>query len=213
MEAAIAKLKELGATIVDPIRYPQYILDAKQPFSTLIMTAEFKTQIAVYLATLKPGYPKTLAELVAKAEDPATGYRSASKRDGLKKWDETAPALTDPVYLAAKEQGMGLFRAAVLAEFTQYHLDAMIYPTSSVPAQKILPPDAAATPVVSGRTFANETGFPDLIVPAGMTPEGLPVTISFVGPSFSEPKLLGYGYDFEQATMARVVPRYTPMLP
>jgi amidase len=46
-----------------------------------------------------------------------------------------------------------------------------------------------------------------------MTKDGLPVTISFVGTAFSEPKLLGYGYDFEQATKAIVVPRMTPVLP
>jgi amidase len=50
-------------------------------------------------------------------------------------------------------------------------------------------------------------------VPAGMTGDGLPVTISFFGPAWSEPKLLGYGYDFEQATKARVLPKYTPALP
>jgi amidase len=38
------------------------------------------------------------------------------------------------------------------------------------------------------------------------------VTISFFGVAWSEPKLLGYGYDFEQATRARVQPKYTPAL-
>jgi amidase len=46
-----------------------------------------------------------------------------------------------------------------------------------------------------------------------MTKEGLPVTLSFLGPAFSEPKLLAYGYDFEQATKARVLPKTTPKLP
>jgi len=213
METAIAKLKELGATVVDPIHYPEYFLQAKQALSPLIMNAEFKAQIAVYLATLKPGFPRTLSELVAKAEDPATGYRSPSKRDGLKKIDETALSLTDPVYLAAHDEGLKLIRATVLAEFAKYNLDALVYPTSSEPAETIQPPDTPAPPRVSGRNLANETGFPDLIVPAGMTSEGLPVTISFVGKAFSEPKLLAYGYDFEQATMARVLPKYTPLLP
>ena len=45
-----------------------------------------------------------------------------------------------------------------------------------------------------------------------MTKDGLPVTISFFGPAFSEAKLLGYGYDFEQATKARVLPKHTPPL-
>jgi len=39
------------------------------------------------------------------------------------------------------------------------------------------------------------------------------VTISFFGRAFSEAQLLGYGYDFEQATKARVLPKYTPALP
>ena len=46
-----------------------------------------------------------------------------------------------------------------------------------------------------------------------MTWSGLPVTISFFGRAFSEGQLLGYGYDFEQATKARVLPKYTPALP
>jgi hypothetical protein len=61
--------------------------------------------------------------------------------------------------------------------------------------------------------FQYESGFPDLIVPAGMTWSGLPVTISFFGQAFSEGQLLGYGYDFEQATKARVLPKHTPALP
>ena len=69
-----------------------------------------------------------------------------------------------------------------------------------------------STSADSATNFANLTGFPDLIIPAGMTKEGLPVTISFFGPAFSEPKLLGYGYDFEQATVARAQPKNTPPL-
>ena len=46
-----------------------------------------------------------------------------------------------------------------------------------------------------------------------MTKEGLPVTLSFFGQAYSEPKLLAYGYDFEQATKARVLPKTTPALP
>ena len=61
--------------------------------------------------------------------------------------------------------------------------------------------------------LANLTGFPDLIVPAGFTGDRLPVTISFLGPAFSEPRLLALGYSFEQATRARRLPRHTPPLP
>ena len=57
------------------------------------------------------------------------------------------------------------------------------------------------------------TGFPDLIVPAGFTGRGLPVCISFLGPAFSEPRLLALGYAFEQRTKARRLPLTTPPLP
>ncbi|MDP2389450.1 MAG: glutamyl-tRNA amidotransferase, partial [Acidobacteriota bacterium] len=51
------------------------------------------------------------------------------------------------------------------------------------------------------------------IVPAGFTADGLPVGISFLGPAFSEGKLLGLGYSFEQATKARRRPVHAPALP
>ncbi len=57
------------------------------------------------------------------------------------------------------------------------------------------------------------TGFPDLIVPAGFTGNGLPVTLSFLGVAFSEPRLLALGYAFEQKTRARRIPVNTPALP
>jgi len=213
MEESIAKLKELGATVVDPIKLPPSMLEARGALSTLIMDSEFKAQIAEYLSTLKPGYPRTLAELAAKAADPDSHYRSDAKRDGLKSNDERALALTDPLYLAAKNEGLALTRATMLAVFEKYKLDALVYPTSPKPATPIGVTAGGGGGALSATSIANQTGFPDLIVPAGMTNEGLPVTISFFGPAYSEPKLLGYGYDFEQATHARKLPKYTPALP
>ena len=61
--------------------------------------------------------------------------------------------------------------------------------------------------------LANMSGFPDLIVPAGFTGYGLPVTLSFLGPAFSEPRLIALGYAFEQRAQARRLPITTPPLP
>jgi amidase len=99
----------------------------------------------------------------------------------------------------------------MMSVFAKYKVDAIVYPTSPRPAQLINPPTPASTGG-SATSIANQTGFPDLIVPAGVTKDGLPVTISFFGPAFSEAKLLAYGYDFEQATKARVLPKTTPLL-
>lgn len=98
------------------------------------------------------------------------------------------------------------------ALFAQHRLDAMVYPSVPRPASEI-GEDRAPGGGIGPAALANETGFPDVIVPAGMTPNGLPVTISFFGRAWSEGALLGYAYDFEQATHAVVLPRYTPPLP
>ena len=52
-----------------------------------------------------------------------------------------------------------------------------------------------------------------LVVPAGFTGDELPVTLSFLGPAFSEGKLLGLGYSLEQVARARRLPIHTPKLP
>ena len=75
-EEAIVTLRQLGAEIVDPVNFPDHLLQMKQPVFTLVRNSEFKALIAEYLQTLKPGYPRTLEELIAKAEDPKTAYRS-----------------------------------------------------------------------------------------------------------------------------------------
>lgn len=212
MEEAIAMLKKLGAEVVDQVRFPPSMLAARQDISSLIIEAEFKAQIAGYLKTVKPGYPRTLAELAAKAADPAFQYRSDTRKEGLKRNEDQGLALDDPLYLAAKNEGLAFTRASVLAVFKKYRLDAIVYPTAPR-GQTPVGVTGGGSMGVSPTNLANQTGFPDLIVPAGMTNEGLPVTISFFGPAFSEGKLFGYGYDFEQATHARKMPKLTPYLP
>lgn len=211
IESAIATLKKQGAVIVDPLKYPQYLLDVRQSVSGIMMMAEFKAQVTDYLKTTKPGFPKSFDDLVKLSSDPKFGYRSAGKIVGFKYQAENALDLTDPVYLSAKNEGLPLIKSSINALFTKYKLDAIVYPTSPRPATPIEPP----TPTGGGgsaTSIANMTGYPDLIVPAGVTKDGLPVTISFFGQAFSEPKLLGYGYDFEQAAKARVLPKNTPAL-
>lgn len=216
IERAILQLQALGATIVDPVSLPEHLIRGSGPLHTTVMHSEFKAQIADYLATLGPGYPRTLTELVDKARDPATNYQSPWKRDSMERMDRDGLAMDDPLFLAARDQGLALTTAVVEGLFATHRLDAMVYPTSSRPAGLIGASYAPAPgdPIRMGSaTLASQTGFPDVIVPAGMTPDGLPVTLSFFGRAWTEGKLLGYAYDFEQATRARVLPKHTPALP
>jgi amidase len=214
MKDAIATLEKLGATVID-VKYPDYLLAGKQGVYNLLVSSEFKAQITDYLKTTGPGYPKSFDEVVARSNDPATKFRAPEKAYALKYTASQALALDDPSYLVVKNQMLTATTAAILALFDKHRLDAIVYPTSPRPATLIKPaePPAPGAGMDSPSSFANQTGFPDLIVPAGMTPEGLPVTISFFGRAWSEPKLFAYGYDFEQATKARRLPRHTPALP
>ena len=52
-----------------------------------------------------------------------------------------------------------------------------------------------------------------MIVPAGFTSDPkLPVALSFIGPAFSEARLLALGHAFEQALPVRALPVTTPPL-
>jgi amidase len=213
-EASIATLKKLGAEVVDDVRYPKYLLDVRMSVLLTVMNADFKVQIGNYLATTGPGFPKSYADIVARSNDPATHYRSPEKAWGLQYNASVVIDQTDPVYVAAAEHGIPLIKSSMTAVFENYKLDAIVYPTSPEPASLINPPEGQRTAGGGSATaIANLTGFPDLIVPAGMSSDGLPVSISFFGPAYSEAKLIGYGYDFEQATKARVLPKNTPALP
>lgn len=213
-EESIAKLRSLGAIIIDPVSIPEYLRRARADIYNVVVRAEFKADLTTYLKTTKPGFPKSFDEIVALSNDPSKNYRSPGKAAGLK-WVQPSTIsfdLTDPVYLATKNEILPALKATIDAILNKYELDALIYPTMPRPAMLINPPDGVSWPD-SPSAFANFTGYPDVIVPAGVTKDGLPVTLSFFGRAWTEPKLLAYGYDFEQATNARILPKTTPALP
>src|SRR5436190_8262450 len=66
VDAALAAMRKAGATLVD-VRYPKWLLDSKGEFYTAVRYPEFTVQIAEYLKGTGPKYPKTLAEMIERA--------------------------------------------------------------------------------------------------------------------------------------------------
>ena len=125
--------------------------------------------------------------------------------------EDASGQMTDPEYVAVRDHGLPLVRGIIEGVMRSAGLDAIVYPTNPVRPVMVEDPGGRGDP--SARRLANLTGFPDLIVPAGFTSNRLPVGISFLGPAFSEARLLGLGYAFEQATRARRDPVHTLPLP
>jgi amidase len=215
IDASIDAMRKAGATLVD-VRYPKWLLDSKQEMYNAIRRPEFHAQIADYLKTLGPGYPKTLEEMIERANAfnfvRPDGASPNPARWTLFKREAESGTLDDYRYTSVRDYGLPLVRAAVEGMLAAQRLDAIVYPTSSRRAGLIAETGAGGggTPAPSATDIANLTGFPDLIVPAGFTGDNLPVGISFFGAAFSEPKLIALGYSFEQATHARRRPVHTP---
>ena len=216
VEASLDVLRSAGATVVD-VRFPDWLLDAPGNFYAPIRYREFRAQIADYLATLKPGFQTTLAGLIQDAVR-VNGRQEGGVMPNPGRWrlmreEEASGELSDPEYRAVREHGLPLVRAAIEGIMDAENLAAIVYPTSPRrPGRADIAPAPSGGGGRSATRYANLTGFPDLIVPAGFTGEGLPVGLSFLARAFDEPRLLALGYAFEQATRARRLPMHTPPL-
>jgi amidase len=217
MEASFEAMRKQGATIVD-VRLPKWLLDAKGEYYSAIRYPEFVVQIAEYLKSTPAKYPKNINELIDRARQlNAPRPDGASPNPG--RWslmlrEAKSGTLNDYQYTSVRDHALPLVRAVIDGILKSNQLDAIIYPTASRRTPLIAAPaDAPGGPAGSGSNIANLTGFPESIVPAGFTTDDLPVAMSFLGPAFSESRLLAIGFSFEQATKARRLPVHTPLRP
>ena len=195
-EAALARLAAAGAILVDIKDGPE-----RKPLGEaemVVLGAEFRSGIEAYLATTDPARvpTRTLADLIA--------FNRAHADQELKVFGQeiferalAAPPLGDPAYLAARDTAHRLARVEGIDRMLADHdLAALVAPT--------LAPAWLIDPVLKDRyigggagSLAAIAGYPHLTVPMGEV-KGLPVGISFIGPAWSEARLLALGYAFEQ---------------
>lgn len=79
-------------------------------------------------------------------------------------------------------------------------IEACVFPTNAISAIPVAEVDELATPLSRFGRFVNLMNLCSLAVPAGLSPEGMPISIQFIGKPWDEPLVFRLGHAFEQAT-------------
>lgn len=205
--AAIERLKELGAIIIDPADIPTAQQMSTSNAEITVLLFDFKADINKYLSELVSSPVRTLADLIA--------FNNAHANEELKFFGqelflqaEATTNLNDPVYLNALAESHSLSRQqGIDAVMNQFNLDALVMPTTS-PAWSIDLVDGDHFLGASSQPAAM-AGYPAINVPAGFSFD-LPVGLTFMGRAFSEPTLIKLAFAYEQGTKARRAPQFLP---
>ena len=204
-EEALLVLKQQGATLVDinELKDRDKIGEAE----TLVLQTELKADLNAYLATTPEAVKtRTLADLIAFDSAHAQQELALFGQETFIK-AETTKGLDDAAYKAARALSLRISgHDGIDAMLAANHLDALVSPTMP-PAWKI---DIANGDQIGGSGaggLAAVAGYPHLTVPMG-TVMGLPVGLSLIGPAWSEARLLGYGYAYEQAAKIKMSPGF-----
>jgi amidase len=207
-ETALAALKAAGAVLVEVKGLDEPTLNKIAAAEGESLRVEFKAALNGYLATLPAAVKtRTLDDLIAfdlkePRETPLFGqeiFEAAAK----------APPITDPGYLERRGLARSMSREALDRMFAENNVVALVGPSTG-PAS-IVDPVNSPRGTGSYSTLPAVSGYPHLTLPMGFV-SGLPVGISFLGPAWSEARLLSLGYAFEQATHARQDPPFLPNL-
>ncbi|AOH82829.1 amidase [Sphingomonas panacis] len=204
--AALAVLTAQGAVLVD-VEMPR--LDGIGEAESLVLHTELKADLDAYLATTPPAVKtRTLADVIAfndanaAAEMPFFAqetFRAAAKTTGL----------ADPEYLGALAKSRRLAgKEGIDALLAQANATLIVAPSYGLPwLSDTVSGDGGEGP--SASQLPAVAGYPHLTVPMGLV-KGLPVGLSFIATALGDQTVLDAGYVYEQASHARVAPRYLP---
>jgi amidase len=204
LDESVALLASEGAVIVRNFEIPS--LDELQGPETFVLICEFKDAIRDYLATRGPDEPhRSLADLIRFNEENAEIEMAWFGQDWFEASEKTQGRRTDR-YQEALAACRKLSRTDGLDRVLGAHkLDALVGLAATAPFMSDLV--SGDRPIVRNTSLSAVSGYPRITLPAGFI-HGLPVGLSFMGGAWSEPRLLGIAFAFEQASKVRRAPQF-----
>lgn len=206
-ERELVRLREHGATLIDADIDDIGALNDLVSF--VVFQHEVPLELSKYLQERLPGV--AAADFARRIGSP----RCRSFVEGLL---GAAGAASTPVPRAVYEQAIIVhrpaLRAAYRAYFAAHRVDAIVYPTTPLPARSLSEASAAAAAAKTLRQAlvylrlidpSSNAGLPGITVPSGMTPRGVPLGLAFDAPEGDDRRLLALGMAYEALT--------TPMPP
>jgi len=202
---ALQTMKAAGAEIVEVASLEGR--DELAQAELLVLLTELKTDLNRYLSSTPPAVKtRSLADVIAF--NRATPAELRYFGQDLFEKAEASKGLSDPAYVAAAAKAKRLAGPDGIDRLLREHRAvALVAPTGG---------PAWMTDLTTGDHFLGSAseypaiaGYPHITVPMGDV-MGLPVGLSFIGEAFSEARLIGLAFAFEQRTRARARPGFPP---
>lgn len=165
--------------------------------NTGVIDMEFQADVEAYLRRAQAPVQSLPDILESGGYHAALEQRYRRSIDASKKEDEYKERLT----------GRAMLAELLVETMAANDLDALVYPTLRV------------KPVAVGQgqygslcRIAAHSGLPAISLPAGLTPDGIPVGIELLGKPFDDGHLVALAYAWEQVAKPRRPPPRTPSL-
>jgi len=196
MDGTLSTLRTAGVQLVE-IDMPDLIETASK-VSFAVALYEGNVDLAAYLAKYNTGL--TVRDVANQIASPDVKGLFDTSILGEQ-------AIPEPVYREAVQKHRPTLQKLFADIFAKHGLDALVFPTTPLPAQPI---ENTMEVMLNGKmlptffTFISNTdpgsnaGVPGLSVPMGLTADGLPVGVALEGPAGSDRQLLAIGLALEQ---------------
>jgi amidase len=194
LDEAVRVLRELGVVIIDPVELAD--ADKIGEPEWIALQHEFKDDLNAYLGALGGEHPSSLAQLITFNSQNAARVLTHFGQQIFEEAQATG-GRSDERGRSARAEARALATSGIDGALGEHKLDAVLALSGS---------PAWLTDYVLGDHYtvdsmspAAVSGYPAVSVPAG-TVSGLPVGVTFFGPAWSEPRLIGLAYAFEQGS-------------